>query len=240
MTNEEKEAEKSYIEKHYPVVQDPSIKGLWVTSAVALQLSKDYHIEEYIRALIEMAPDTRATQFMVRNEPTTTQSRPASAASTPRLQNELPRRSRRSVSPVKKAAKDKADTAEKAVDKATAKGKQVADQATAKGKDLADTAVSKGKQVVDKATPKAKELADKATTNTKQVAEKAAGKGKEAVEKTTTKGKEAVEKGVLLTRRVRGLHPPLDHRNTRLSRRKRHFIKCKRDLNRSSIPLKLA
>jgi outer membrane biosynthesis protein TonB len=68
-SEKEKDAEKAYIEKHHAVVHDTNVKGLWVTSDVALKIAKEYELEEYIKAMIEASPDKPSdTLTIVPNE----------------------------------------------------------------------------------------------------------------------------------------------------------------------------
>lgn len=117
-TEKEKDVEKAYIEKTHPVVQDTNVKGLWVTSDIAIQLGKEYNMEDYVRALRDSSPDKPTSSLTI----STTGSKisgSASAPSTPNLQPGAPRRSRRSVSPKKSAAK-----APKAPSSTTSRGRK--------------------------------------------------------------------------------------------------------------------
>jgi hypothetical protein len=68
-SEKEKDAEKAYIEKHHSVVHDTNVKGVWVTSEVALKIAKEYDLEEYIKAMIEASPDKPSvTLTIVPNE----------------------------------------------------------------------------------------------------------------------------------------------------------------------------
>lgn len=68
-SEKEKDAEKIYIEKHHTVVHDTNVKGVWVTSEVALKIAKEYELEEYIKAMIEASPDKPSdTLTIVPNE----------------------------------------------------------------------------------------------------------------------------------------------------------------------------
>jgi hypothetical protein len=124
-TEKEKEAEKAYIEKNYAVVQDAQVKGLWVTSDVALQLAREYNIEEYIRAMKDASPDKPSDSLTL--TASTTTSKPSvsgSAPSTPTPKTEVPlRRSRRSVSP-KKSSRASKTTTPKAPSLTTSRGRK--------------------------------------------------------------------------------------------------------------------
>jgi hypothetical protein len=116
-TEKEKDAEKSFIEKNYTVVQDAKVKGLWVTSDVALKLARDYDLEAYIRAMKDASPDKPNESLTV-----LTLGKAASAPTSPNLPPEVPKRSRRSVSP-RKGRPPKA-TAPKASSSTTNRGRK--------------------------------------------------------------------------------------------------------------------
>jgi hypothetical protein len=99
-SEKEKETERHYIEKHYPVVRDPreKIRGLWVTGDDALSLAKEYGIEEYILAMQEASPGKPNDQLYQIHGNSNTNDNPFL---TPKLDPEVPRRSRRSASPRK-------------------------------------------------------------------------------------------------------------------------------------------
>lgn len=95
-TEKEKDAEKAFVEKNYSVMHDAKVKGLWVTSEVALKLARDYDLEAYIRAMKDASPDKPSDNLTV-----STSGKAASAPTSPNLPPEVPKRSRRSVSPKK-------------------------------------------------------------------------------------------------------------------------------------------
>jgi hypothetical protein len=122
-TEKEKDAEKVYIEKTHPVVQDTNVKGLWVTSDIAIQLGKEYNLEDYVRALRDASPDKPTSSLTI----STTGSKisgSASAPSTPNLQPGAPRRSRRSVSPKKSTARPRTPKEPKAPSSTTSRGRK--------------------------------------------------------------------------------------------------------------------
>jgi hypothetical protein len=100
-SDKEKEAERQYIEKQFSFVNHEQVKGIWVTSETAQQLAKDYHLEDYVSALIDAAPGkpkdglTPVPQSKGATEQAAVkeESEPASAPG--------PKRSRRSASPRK-------------------------------------------------------------------------------------------------------------------------------------------
>ena len=118
--DKEKEAEKAHIEKHYSVVQDPKVKGLWVTSDVALQLAKDYGLEEYISAMKDASPNKPSESLtLTLSDGKSTTTSPKESPTTPSLQP--PRRTRRSVSPKKRGPKA---TAPKAPSSTSGRGRK--------------------------------------------------------------------------------------------------------------------
>jgi hypothetical protein len=101
-SDSEKAAEKTYIEKTYSTVTDEkNVRGVWVTSDVALQIAKEYDITPYIEALMAAAPDRPSDSLIG-----TKGSELVGATLVPQV--EEPRRSRRSVSPKKAATKARA------------------------------------------------------------------------------------------------------------------------------------
>lgn len=161
-TEKEKDAEKAYIEKNFHVVQDANVKGLWVTSDIALQLAKEYGLEEYIRAMKDASPDKPSDMLTL---PTTTGKGKASSvpSSTPKLPHEAPRRSRRSVSPKKSAQKP---TAPKAPSSTTGRGRKkrgstVDDESVASSSPkVPHSAVFKTEEAIDKIVEEDKPLLD--------------------------------------------------------------------------------
>jgi hypothetical protein len=101
-TDSEKEAEKAYIQKNYSTVVDKNVKGVWVTSDVALQIAKEYELTPYIEALIAASPDKPSDTLIGAGK----MSESGTTGLVPLL--EEPRRSRRSVSPKKGVTKARA------------------------------------------------------------------------------------------------------------------------------------
>jgi hypothetical protein len=97
-TDSEKQAEKTYIEKHYSTVEDDRVKGVWVTSSVALEIAKDYDLVPYVEALMAASPDQPGDSLIETGKLSET----SGNKEVPKF--EEPRRSRRSVSPKKSAA----------------------------------------------------------------------------------------------------------------------------------------
>jgi hypothetical protein len=161
-TEKEKDAEKAHIEKNFHVVQDANVKGHWVTSDVALQLAKEYGLEEYIRAMKDASPDKPSDMLTL---PTTTGKGKASSvpSSTPKLPHEAPRRSRRSVSPKKSAQKP---AAPKAPSSTTGRGRKkrgstVDDESVASSSPkVPHSAVFKTEEAIDKIVEEDKPLLD--------------------------------------------------------------------------------
>jgi len=106
-SDKEKDTEQVYIEKHFPVVQDSKVKGLWVTSEVALQLAKEYDLEPYISAMKDASPDKPSESLTLSSNPAKTATgkagKAASTPNSPEVAPEVPKRTRRSASPTKKA-----------------------------------------------------------------------------------------------------------------------------------------
>ena len=153
-TEKEKDAERVYIEKTHPVVQDTDVKGLWVTSDIALQLAKEYNMEDYVRALRDASPDKPTSSLTISTKGNKI-SGSASAPSTPSLQPDVPRRSRRSVSPKKSTAP--AHKVPKAPSSTTSRGRKKKGS-TADAESIASSSspkippaiVFKGEVVIDK------------------------------------------------------------------------------------------
>ena len=105
-SDKERDTEKAYIEKHFPVVQDSRVKGLWLTSDNASQLAKEYDLEPYIAAMKDASPDKPSESLTLSSSAVAKSAKGARTASTPNspeIAAELPKRTtRRSASPAKK------------------------------------------------------------------------------------------------------------------------------------------
>jgi hypothetical protein len=115
-SDKEQDAEKAHLEKHFKVLTDNTVRGVWITSTDASTLAKEYHLEPYVEALKESSPGKPTDTLTPMKSPADIASTKAgSVQSTPSVAPEapVPRRSRRSVSP-KKAAAPKSRAASKA------------------------------------------------------------------------------------------------------------------------------
>jgi hypothetical protein len=111
-SEKEKETERSYIEKHFQPISHDFVKGVWITSRMALSLARDYEIEQYIQALMDAAPnkpsDGLVSSEEVRGETNAVEA-PATTPTVSKIEPEAtPRRARRSTSPRKRARTPKA------------------------------------------------------------------------------------------------------------------------------------
>lgn len=165
-TEEEKETEVAYLDKHYPIVRDAKIKGIYLTGEHALKLAKDYGLEEYILALQEVSPGKPAHSLT------------GLPPVTPELTPAEPRRSRRSTSPKKKPAKTAKPRKKK--------GSAVDEESVRSGSpSIAEVAIDKVKNwdvspPIDKAKKEAKEEVEKVKKEAAPYIEKAKETAKEA------------------------------------------------------------